>query len=640
MTDNGRIIDFLVAGLESEAGVPLSGGKVYTYSAGTTTFKNTWTVRDKSAISSNPLILDTYGRVIAFGDGVYRFDIRDASDNLIKTVDNYEVFFQPYWYDVRSYASINAAVTAIGTTQAVLFVPNAQTLTANLIIPSTLTLKIIKGGSIVKASTYTLTINGSLEAGPYKVFSGFSGTDILFGFGSVEEIYAEWFGATGDGTTDDTATWVACIACAMNTSGSTSLKIKCLSSKYHITGSGLSIPYGSGRCFHLEGVGGQRGGAGGEFDGTVFYKTGVGNSALSLGDIADLNEYHDQPTMKNISFVGTVDTDYGLDIYVNYGFFENVMVTGFNQGVQFRGTATFLNCNFEENVLDGFFFEGANDTNRVTFYNPTFNGNGRYGFYDGGIAANFIAFYKPLFVNNHADGLRCLGDVIRGFRLDGGWFEGNNSTVAGNQCHLVPASQNMISPLIINTRFTSPGAAALKSLRMDGTTDATLINNDFDAAADVNLGTNPRLTVIGMNILHGQTKIRAYLAANQLNIANGVPTKVLLDSETFDTDGEFTGNKFTCKNAGYYEIKGRITYTNVIALKLYGAFIYKGGAEVSREYGHSGLADNLSVPVSDSFYLAVGDYIELYAYCEPGVDTVDILGGAIQTYLTVTRLPN
>ncbi len=99
--------------------------------------------------------------------------------------------------DVRAYASINAAVTAIGSTQTTLVVPDAQTLTGNLTIPSTLCLKILNGGSIVKASSYTLTINGPFEAGLYQVFSGFSAGNVTFAPGAVEEVYPEWWGVDG-----------------------------------------------------------------------------------------------------------------------------------------------------------------------------------------------------------------------------------------------------------------------------------------------------------------------------------------------------------------------------------------------------------------------------------------------------------
>lgn len=95
------------------------------------------------------------------------------------------------WVDVRAYNSINEAVTAIGSTQTTLLIPNAQTLTANLTIPSTLTLVISKGGSIVKASTFTLTINGPVIAQDYQIFSGFSAGNIG---DCLQYAYPDWFG--------------------------------------------------------------------------------------------------------------------------------------------------------------------------------------------------------------------------------------------------------------------------------------------------------------------------------------------------------------------------------------------------------------------------------------------------------------
>jgi len=61
-------------------------------------------------------------------------------------------------------------------------VDGSDTLAANLTIPSTLTLKIPQGGMIVKASTYTLVINGPTEIGLYQVFSGFDAGDVTFGY--------------------------------------------------------------------------------------------------------------------------------------------------------------------------------------------------------------------------------------------------------------------------------------------------------------------------------------------------------------------------------------------------------------------------------------------------------------------------
>ena len=120
-------------------------------------------------------------------------------------------------YDSRAYASINAAVTAIGATEAVLAVYESETLTASLTIPATCSLYIAQGGMIVQASTYTLTINGSFEAGLYQVFSGFTTVALA----KVERILPQWFGATGDGVTDDTEAVQAAVDACTTAGGGT-----------------------------------------------------------------------------------------------------------------------------------------------------------------------------------------------------------------------------------------------------------------------------------------------------------------------------------------------------------------------------------------------------------------------------------
>lgn len=70
-------------------GNPLSGGKVYTYDAGTTTNKETYTDSSESAQNTNPIILDADGRAdIWLASGAYKFIIKDANDVLIDEVDN------------------------------------------------------------------------------------------------------------------------------------------------------------------------------------------------------------------------------------------------------------------------------------------------------------------------------------------------------------------------------------------------------------------------------------------------------------------------------------------------------------------------------------------------------------------------
>lgn len=77
----------------TNAGVPLSGGKIYTYAAGTSTPQATYTTGAGNIQHSNPIVLDAAGRVptgeIWLTDGLsYKFVLKDANDVLIATYDN------------------------------------------------------------------------------------------------------------------------------------------------------------------------------------------------------------------------------------------------------------------------------------------------------------------------------------------------------------------------------------------------------------------------------------------------------------------------------------------------------------------------------------------------------------------------
>jgi hypothetical protein len=73
-------------------GDPLSNGKLYAYSAGTTTPKATFTTEEGDVQNSNPVVLDSSGRATVFIDGSYRFDLFDQNDVLIKSTDDVKSF--------------------------------------------------------------------------------------------------------------------------------------------------------------------------------------------------------------------------------------------------------------------------------------------------------------------------------------------------------------------------------------------------------------------------------------------------------------------------------------------------------------------------------------------------------------------
>ena len=76
----------------TDSGVPLSGGKLYTYAAGTTTPKTSYTSSSGATAHTNPIILDSAGRVpggeIWISAPPYKFVLNTSADVLIATYDN------------------------------------------------------------------------------------------------------------------------------------------------------------------------------------------------------------------------------------------------------------------------------------------------------------------------------------------------------------------------------------------------------------------------------------------------------------------------------------------------------------------------------------------------------------------------
>lgn len=78
-------VSFQCLGLD---GKPLAGGKVYTYEAGTTTLKNTYTTHEGDVPNTNPVILDQNGKAKIFlGDGAYRIRIEDKDGALVDDIN-------------------------------------------------------------------------------------------------------------------------------------------------------------------------------------------------------------------------------------------------------------------------------------------------------------------------------------------------------------------------------------------------------------------------------------------------------------------------------------------------------------------------------------------------------------------------
>lgn len=75
------------------SGVPLAGGKIYTYEAGTTTPLATYTSSAGNTAHTNPIVLDAAGRVSNGGEiwnqlRLYKFVLKTGNEVLIASYDN------------------------------------------------------------------------------------------------------------------------------------------------------------------------------------------------------------------------------------------------------------------------------------------------------------------------------------------------------------------------------------------------------------------------------------------------------------------------------------------------------------------------------------------------------------------------
>jgi hypothetical protein len=284
-------------------GIILSGGKIYTYAAGTTTPRATYTSSSGATPHANPIILDSAGRVpggeIWLTNGLaYKFVIETSTGILIGTYDNitgggdasdvtYEypaagAVQQTVQTKLEQYISVMdfggnlvAAVAAAGSTKTTLVINGAVTLSTTLTIPANVTLRFENTGLITITGSARLFINGAVQAnriqrifscslftnnitasinanalvitavssstvapgqivtgaglrdgiqifqeygitgvGTYSI-NGYNGiiasqamtlisSPVVFGAGTVEEVYPTWFGAVNDGVTDST----------------------------------------------------------------------------------------------------------------------------------------------------------------------------------------------------------------------------------------------------------------------------------------------------------------------------------------------------------------------------------------------------------------------------------------------------
>ncbi len=169
MTTRALQFDMLLAGLTDDDGNPLAGGTVTFYAGGTSTLKNVYTDKAKTAPYTE-LTLDSGGRTHCYGDGLYKVVIKDSSGTTYDTFDN--VFIRAANFYART---VTGNTTATVEDDFIMCNTNGGTITVTLMeiadggVSHPLNIKrngsntvVIDGGAsetIDGAATYTISVD-------------------------------------------------------------------------------------------------------------------------------------------------------------------------------------------------------------------------------------------------------------------------------------------------------------------------------------------------------------------------------------------------------------------------------------------------------------------------------------------------
>ena len=335
----------------TNTGAVLTGGKLYTYAAGTTTPAATYTSSGGGTLNTNPIVLDAAGRVpnsgeIWIGSSVqYKFVLKDSNDVLIATYDNI--------------SGINSTYTNFTSNQEIQTATAGQTVfsLANPYVPGANNLSVFVDGvnqygpgatyAYIETSANTVTFVSGLHVGASVKFTTVQSltstqatTAALVsytpaGTGAVattvqaklrQTVSVMDFGAIGDGTTNDTTA----IQTALN-SGKKSIYFP--SGTYVIT-STLTVPKG----VSLFGSG---------YEVCILNGYGLSN-ANAIFSLTGGDQFS---TIDNFTFKGQASGSKSIGISVNNGYYvnyTNLRFTNLSYGMYLdeAGSSLIQNCNF------------------------------------------------------------------------------------------------------------------------------------------------------------------------------------------------------------------------------------------------------------------------------------------------------
>jgi hypothetical protein len=433
----------------------LSGGKIYTYIAGSSTPAVTYTNAAGVIQHSNPIILNSAGRVpsgeIWLTSGIqYKFVINNANNELIGTYDNITGINSNFLnflaeQEIQT-ATAGQTVFTLTTTQ---YQPGTNTLsvyvdgvnqygpgaqyayteTSSTVVTFTNGLHV---GASVKFTTTQALSGGAIDSSLVTYDPPFTGSVPS----NVETKLSEFvsaadFGAVGDGVTDDTAALQAAIDYCIGSPGSKKPTPLLLTGKYLITSS-LNIDMPVGAIYDINGfflIQGQGAGAG------IYVNSEINMFSTTLTGTPS------NPPAKNIQFENvtfqassnTLANAYVLDdVFINMRFisctFQKIKCLLSSSQIFLY---LFQNCNMLS-------WKGAWFSSYVSTNGPTTIKFLENWFFDGDTGI-YMGLGCPSFVcsNNTFEGLQ-----YSPIQIDGGYggvISGNhfeNNCLTGDKCNI------------------------------------------------------------------------------------------------------------------------------------------------------------------------------------------------------------
>ena len=669
-------------------GVILSGGKIYTYAAGTTTPQAVYTSASGATPHANPIILDSAGRVpggeIWLTDGlVYKFVIETATAILIGTYDNITGINSNFVnYTVQEEVITATAGQTVFNLSTINYTPGTNSLTVYIdgvnqyvgdsyIETDSDTVTFTSGvhvGGEVKFTTAIQTTTGAVDAS-IVTFTGFNGQTgvvqdladndgsdwvgfIQSGTGAVarsaqdkmrDAVSVKDFGAVGDGVVNDTAAIQAAEdACAAS-------------------GQALLFPAGTYRCNSgitkksVNWIGE------GKYDTKLAY----------YGSATFINATGTDPSRKlfTISDMELNGTNAGAAaIGITLGWNQRstplVRVHIFNfghYGIHFNDQNWIVDfydvevdtCGGQTSNSSGIFKDTAIDAgtwNTISFYNLTVEACGSASSAAGGVrllttsANRGLYFYSPCIEGNFGTSEITVTNMadcqFHNLYMEVVSAQATNAVelygVTGGFTGGYITGDNIVTNLI-GVKIGAGGAFVSNAIEFDKITILNFASSISSLSAK-----------IWTNQIHGDKtfadpssstqyfgdyspRVSAVKNATQ-TITSGTFQKITFQTEVYDLCGKFASSTWTPQTIGTYQINAQISWSAAVDQDRLIISIYRRGSAyksfIARANGIGEQSVQISAQVDTDL---INDTIEIYARQDSGVSQT-ISAGAAETW--------